>query len=497
MFKKSLGRRGMKARGEQKSFEVEGQRLSEDLQENIQSIIQSFVHTGDLGQREIAQVGTMIYLESLVDQDKIEKNIFSGLNLSDHFLTESQTVDNLDDVITKILNGCTILLRENCQIAYFFNTAGFLNRSIIEPSSEHIIRGSHEGFIEDLSTNIQLVRRLAKNEKLVVKYMEFGERSNSKVAIVYIDDLINKEILQELEYRLSYSKAGYIQSPGYLLEFIEDESFSPFPQMLSTERPDRVVANLMEGRFAIIGDRSPIALVAPINFFAFFQSPDDYNTRFFIGSFLTVIRLMSLYIAIALPALYIAVVAFHYEVVPYEFMLTLKGTLEYVPFPPIVEAISMAIILELISEAATRLPGPIAQTIGVVGGLVIGSAVVDANLVSNAMIVVIALTAIASYTIPVTEMSTTIRLLGFPASLAASLFGFIGIAFYIMFILIHLCKLESFGQPYFSPIAPLKLEENKDTFFRFPIWATKYRPSTTGVKDNRRMGNPRGWKKHE
>ncbi|MEH7245333.1 spore germination protein [Neobacillus niacini] len=497
MFKKPFFRSGHKEKSSQQHFEVEGQRLSSDVQVNIQSIIQSFVNTGDLGQRKIDHVGTLMYLDSLVDQDKIEKSVIKGLTLSDHFLSDSQTVDNLDDVITKLLNGFSILLRDDFQKAYFFNTGGFTSRAVQEPSSEHIIRGSHEGFIENLSTNIQLVRRLVKNEKLVVKYMEFGERSNSKVAIIYIDDLINNEILVELEYRLSYSKVGYIQSPGYLLEFIEDESFSPFPQMLSTERPDRVAANLMEGRFALIFEGSPIALVAPINFFAFFQSPDDYNSRFYIGSFLTLVRLMSLYIAMVLPALYIAVVSFHYEVVPYEFMLTLKGTLEYVPIPPIVEAIGMAIILELLSEAATRLPSPIAQTIGVVGGLVIGSAIVEANLVSNSMVIVIALTAIASYTIPVSEMSTTIRLLGFPASMAASLFGFIGIAFYVTLLLIHLCKLESFGQPYFSPIAPLKLEENKDTFFRFPIWTMKNRPSTTEVKDVRKMGNPRGWKKHE
>jgi spore germination protein KA len=291
--------------------------LSSDLQANIQSIIDSFVNTGDLGQREIDGIGTLVYLDSLVDQDRIEKNIIKGLNSSDQFLSDSQTVDNLDEVITKILNGYSILLRDHCQIAYYFNTAGSTNRAIQEPSTEHIIRGAHVGFIENLSTNIQLIRKLAKNEKLVIKYMEFGERSNTKTAIVYIDDLINKEILEELEYRLSYSKVGFIQSPGYLLEFIEDESFSPFPQMLSTERPDRVVANLMEGRFAIISDGSPIALVAPINFFAFFQSPDDYNSRFYIGSFLTLVRLMSLYIAMVLPALYIAVVSFHYEVVPY------------------------------------------------------------------------------------------------------------------------------------------------------------------------------------
>ncbi|MFD2444400.1 spore germination protein [Bacillus sp. CGMCC 1.16607] len=496
MFKKRIRRKSDETKISY-SVSEDRKKLSPHLQENIHSITESFVQTGDLVQREIDHIGTLIFIDTLVDKEKIETIIIQGLNKSDDILLKAQKIDNLDDLNVQLLNGYSILLQENKEFAYIFSTSGLTDRAIQEPSSEHIIRGSHDGFIESLSTNIQMVRRVAKNEKLVVKYMEFGERSNTKIAIVYIDNLINKEVLKELEYRLSYSKVGYIQSPGYLLEFIEDESFSPFPQMLSTERPDRVVANLMEGRFALLADSSPIALIAPINFFAFFQSPDDYNIRFFIGSFLTMIRLLSLYIALVLPGVYIAVVSFHYEVVPYEFMLTLKGTLEYVPIPPIIEALSMAIILELLSEAATRLPSPIAQTIGVVGGLVIGSAVVEANLVSNSMIIVIALTAIASYTIPVNEMSSTIRLLGFPISIAASLFGFIGIAFALMIILIHLCKLESFGQPYFSPLAPFKLEENKDTFFRFPIWTMKKRPSTTRSQDVRRMGNPRGWKKNE
>lgn len=497
MFKKVLGRKKDGTKNSYSEGEKDHKKISPNLQENIQYIFQRFVNSDDLIQREIDKIGTLFYFDSLVDMEKIDTSIIKGLNQSDQLLSTAQKLDNFEELITNLLNGFTILLMENKEIAYIFNTSGFTDRAIQEPSSEHLIRGSHDGFIENLSTNIQLIRRTAKNEKLVVRKMEFGERSNTKIAILYIDDLINKEIIQELEYRLSYAKVGYIQSPGYLHEFIEDESFSPFPQMLSTERPDRVVANLMEGRFALLADNSPIAMVAPINFFAFFQSPDDYNVRFYIGSFITAIRLLSLFIALVLPGLYIAIVSYHYEVVPYEFMLTLKGTLEYVPFPPIVEAVSMAIILELLSEAATRLPSPIAQTIGVVGGLVIGSAVVEANLVSNSMIVIIALTAIASYAIPVNEMGTSIRLLGFPVSIAASLFGFIGIVFVLIFILIHLCKLESFGQPYFSPLAPLKLEENKDTFLRFPIWTMKKRPSTTRSQDNTRMGNPRGWKKHE
>lgn len=280
-------------------------------------------------------------------------------------------------------------------------------------------------------------------------------------------------------------------------EFIEDEAYFPFPQMLNTERPDRLVSNLMEGRFAIISDGSPTAVIAPINFFAFFQSPDDYNSRWLIGSFIRSFRVLSLMIAIGLPALYIAVVTYHYEVIPFELVFALKGTLEYVPIPPILEALSMHIILELLSEAATRLPSPIAQTIGVVGGLVIGTAVVEANLVSNSMIVVVALTAVASYAIPVTEMGTSIRMLGFPLMIAASIFGFIGIVIGLMLILVHLCKLESFGSPYFSPLAPFKLSENKDTFLRLPLFKFLKRPTSTHPKDSVRLGNARGWKQNE
>ncbi|MBJ8025982.1 spore germination protein, partial [Bacillus cereus] len=350
------------------------------------------------------------------------------------------------------------------------------------------------GFIESLETNIQLVRRSVKNPRLMIKYMTLGERVHTKIAIIYVEDLINSDIINELFRRLSYLQVDYLQSSGCIQECIEDETYSPFPQILHTERPDRVTANLMEGRFAILSEGSPTAMIAPITFFSFLQSSDDYNNRWLIGSFMRLFRVLSILIAIGLPAFYIAVVSFHYEVLPFELIFALKSTLEYVPVVPIVEALSMLIILELLSEAATRLPSPIAQTIGVVGGLVIGTAVVEANLVSNSMIVVVALTAVASYTMPVTEMGTTIRLLGFPLMVASSLFGFIGIVIVSMMILVHLCKLESFGTPYFAPLAPFKLSENKDTVIRLPIWTFMKRPASTRTRDSIRIGNLRGWK---
>lgn len=471
--------------------------FSSQVYDNILFIQNSLVHTEDFIIHDLAEKGALLYIESLVDLEKISDKVLTRINDSKDEIISDKKIINLYDVNLFLLDGYSILISENKNYGCAFYSSSVEKRAIQEPVSEKVLRGSHDGFIESLGTNLQLVRSYIKNQNLCVKYMTLGERSRTKIAIIYLDDIINKDMVKELERRLSYLKVDYIQSPGYIQEFIEDEAFSPFPQMLNTERPDRLASNLMEGRFAILTEGSPTAIIAPINFFAFFQSPDDYNNRWLIGSFIRLFRVISLMIAIGLPALYIAVVSFHYEVIPFELVFTLKGTLEHVPVLPIIEALSMHIILELLSEAATRLPSPIAQTIGVVGGLVIGTAVVEANLVSNSMIVVVALTAVASYAIPVTEMGTTIRILGFPLMIAASLFGFVGIVLGIMLILVHLCKLESFGSPYFSPFAPFKLSESKDTVFRLPLWMLKKRPSSTRPKDIVRMGNQREWKRNE
>ncbi|ATP41383.1 spore germination protein [Solibacillus sp. R5-41] len=495
MFK----RKGVKGNGlnTYENLQQEEKSLFPKLADNIFFVQNSLVHTEDLIIHHLSETDTLFFIESLVDSKEISDKVLTRIMASDNEIICDIKITNLYEITNFLIEGYAIFISEGRTYAAAFNSAAQEKRAIQEPLSEKILKGSHEGFIENLETNILLVRKYIKNPKLMVRYMTLGERSRTKVAVIYIEDLANDDIINELFRRLSYAKVDYIQSPGHIQEFIEDETYSPFPQMLNTERPDRVVANLMEGRFAIIADGSPTAMIAPINFFAFIQTPDDYNNRWLIGSFLTLFRVMSLMIAIGLPSLYIAVVSFHYEIIPFELVLALKGTLEFVPVPPIVEAVSMLIILELLSEAATRLPSPIAQTIGVVGGLVIGTAVVEANLVSNSMVVVVALTAVASYALPITEMGTTIRLLSFPLMVASSLFGLVGIVFGLMVILLHLCKLESFGTPYFTPLAPFRLSENKDTIIRLPLGQFIKRPSGPRPKDSVRTGHPRGWKRDE
>jgi spore germination protein KA len=247
-----------------------------------------------------------------------------------------------------------------------------------------------------------------------------------------------------------------------------------------------------------LSEGDPTALIMPVTLFAFYQSPDDYHSRWFVGSFVRTIRFTSFLLAIQLPAIYIAVVSFHPEVLPVDLVYTLKASLDKVPFPPIMEALLMELTLELIREAGIRLPSPVGQTIGIVGGLVMGDAVVRAGLVSYTMVIVVALTAISSFVVPSNEMSTSIRIIRFPLMIAGATFGFFGIVFGMMLVLIHLTKLQSFGTPYFAPAAPLRLKDMKDTFLRLPIWKMNQRPRDSHPRRLKQEDDSsRRWKKDD
>ncbi|MGX1373877.1 hypothetical protein RKD56_000995 [Priestia megaterium] len=288
-----------------------------------------------------------------------------------------------------------------------------------------------------------------------------------------------------------------VDSGSIIEEALEDSPLSPFPQLLNTERPDRVMGNLLEGRMAVLTNGNSSALIAPVNFFSFYQSPEDYNTRALYGSFFRLLRIFSFFVAMSLPAIYIATISFHYELIPLDLVFTVKGSLENVPFPPIVEAFIMVLILELLKEASLRLPSSIAQTIGVVGGLVIGTAIVEASLVSNMMIIVIALTAVSSFVVPSNEMSTTLRILSFPMMIGAAVFGYLGIVFVLVLIVMHLVILESITMPYLIPFAPFKISGLKDVFMRMHQLYLNERPANAKPQKRQRQKAIRNWDSNE
>ncbi|NIK78947.1 spore germination protein KA [Paenibacillus castaneae] len=456
------------------------------LQNNISYVDQALFHTEDLVSRPInylSEQGCLLYLNSVCDPDKIQEVILKpllkaqGVNPERDItanLVEKHT--NLEPVIDLMIRGYAVLFLEGREECYAIQVVFLNNRAVVEPANEKSIQGAHDGFIESMQVNLQLVRKQINSRNLVVRQYTLGKMTKTDASIVYLNDLASPELVKEIERRITSINADNLMNGYLVLEYMEDKSLSPFPQILQTERPDRVAGNLLEGRVALLMEGTPAALIMPVSFFVFYQSPDDYNSRSLAGSFIRLLRLFSFFIAIMLPAYYIAVVSFHYEVIPMELFYQIKGSVEKIPYPPILEALFMELTIELLREAGMRLPAPIGQSIGIVGGLVIGDAVVRVGLVSYPMIIVVALTGIASFVVPSHEMSYSVRLLRFPMMIAAALLGFIGIVFSFTFMMVHLCKLESFGTPYFAPAAPMRLKDWKDAVVRFPFWKLNERP---------------------
>jgi spore germination protein KA len=477
------------------------------LQENKEYVENQLFHSSDLKWRSIRfnqTEGLIVFLESLSDLQKIQKEIIQPL--------EGKSEGNVDEVITSVeitkksdlnevpyalIQGNCVLLFEGIVEVFIVDVAAVNIRNISEPVNEGVIRGAHDGFIEHLMTNLYLVRKRVENPNLVVRYYQTGKATKTKLALLYMQDLANPDLVKEVDQRIGSITMDTTISPGFIAELIEDNSFSLFPQILYTERPDRAAVHLMEGRVVIIADGDPSALILPVTFFAFYQSPDDYHSRWIAGSFVRLLRFVSFIIASLIPALYIAVIGFHPEILPENLIYSVKSSIDRVPFPPIVEALIMQITLEVLREAGVRLPSRVGQTIGIVGGLVIGDSVVRAGLISYPMVIVVALTAISSFVAPSNEISTATRILGFPLMILAAMFGLIGITFGMLFILIHLCKLESFGTPYLAPVMPLRMKDMKDTFVRFPIWSLNQRPHDPHPQKYVQERNSRGWEQDD
>lgn len=476
------------------------------IEKNIELIKSKFNQTEDISQTpfQLKSIrGVALYISTLVDEQKLSDFFLSHLSRNHHITMVKEAISasgvteltKIEEAVDLLLKGFVVLFVEGEEKAIAFDITSRLERTIDEPENEKIIRGSHEGFIEDLAANLQLIRRRVINPNLVVKYLTVGDEAKTEVSIVYLNNIANPDLVHAVEERVKSISSDMIINLGQLNEFIEDRAYSPFPQLLITERPDRVTANVVEGRVAILLEGSPSALILPTSFFTFYQSPDDYSSRFLEGSFYRLLRLIGFFIAIFVPALYIATVSFHHEIIPADLVIPIKSSVERVPFPPFIEALIMELTIELIREAGIRLPTPIGQTIGIVGGLVIGDAVVQAGLVSNIMIIVVAITAIASFAVPSPEMNATVRMLRFPFMFSATSFGYLGISLCFIIVLIHLCKLESFGSPYFYPLAPLKFKGWGDSFVRVHSWKMKKRPDSIQPKKTNYLGRNREWQK--
>lgn len=478
----------------------EAKKIFAELFQNVLIVQDMFDHSPDLVIRSlsIGATGTkavLIYFCGLVSKNDIQQHIIKPLLDKKAVSPDEITIAGVTEtdswavVEISILSGNTLLFVDGMEIAYVLETREWPERSLEDPQIEPSLKGSHQGFLETAGKNIALIRRLIPNRELKIKTYRLGRRGEVQLYILYIADLTNGEFLQEINERLDRLDIDTVLSTGALGELIEDHPFSPFPQFIITERPDSTASQLLQGRVAIIVDRSPGVLIGPTTFLSFLQSPDDYGTRWLVASFLRILRFAGLFIAIFLPAFYIALLSYNYEVIPIKLILSIGETREKVPFPPLVEALLMELTLEMLREAGIRLPAPIGQTVGIVGGIVIGQAAVQAGIVSNIMVIIVAFTAIASFIIPNYDMASAVRFVRFPMMLLASMFGIVGIMVGLMAFIGHVITLRSFGTPYDDPFDTIHLGDWKDTIIRLPLWLMKSRPSSTKPKQMKRQDN--------
>ncbi len=480
-------------------------KFTESLKENIESIKKTVHYSSDIDVKQFElenQSGAIVFINSLIDR-KVTQNFLDTITASRHPLDESVkfSLKNYDmenperQAVSDLMYGYALIFLEGDQTAYSIMARKPDGRTVAQPINEQVVRGSHEGLVESLETNLFLVRKNLVSPDLTVKTTEVGKEAVRSVAIIYLENIADKELVRKIQKRIEDIDIDLLFSTSYLEPLIEDYTLTPFPQIMLTERVDRISANLMEGRIVLMSDGSPSALILPVSFFAFYQSPDDYNTRFSIGSFYRLLRCIGFVIAIILPGLYIAIIGFHSEVLPQSIIFLAKQSVENIPYPPLIEAAIVEIMIELVREASMRLPTKVGPTIGIVGGLVVGDAIVQAGLVSSIMVVVVALTAISAYVIPTSEMSYTVRILRFPFMIAAALLGIHGILFALLLLVGHLCKLQPFGVPYLAPITPFIWSDIKDTFFRAPIIMMNRRPADSYTKNRTRERFSRRWKK--
>lgn len=470
--------------------------------EVITSIEQSFSDCPDVIRRKIylrnGIEGYFIFIEELINPDLLQRDFMNPiLSMSSEQLCNEKTVRSLpvsniefyydtNSIVNKVLAGEVIFIFDGMKFAVAGILRKFERRAIEEPQTEKNVKGSHEGFVETLNTNIAILRRRIKNNNLKFKMLQVGTSTNQMVAVAYIEGIANPDILDDLCNRIKKINFDGIIGNGYLEQMIADYPNSPFPQFLATERPDKVMAMLLEGRLAIFLDTTPICNIVPVSLFSFLHAPDDYNTNWIFGTFLGLSRQIAMIIALVLPALYIAFTSFHYYMVPLRLLIPLAESRERVPFPPYIEAIIMELTIEMIREAAIRLPTYIGSSLGVIGGIIIGQAAVQAGIVSVLMIIVVAVTAIASYVTPIYDMGLAVRFYRFIIIIASSIYGIIGILVCLIFLIAHLLSLESLGQPYFAPIAPFRFKDLKDVFIRLPFRFMKKRPGQPQPIDDER-----------
>ncbi|HLN63114.1 MAG TPA: spore germination protein [Symbiobacteriaceae bacterium] len=401
---------------------------------------------------------------------------------------EAKITSDLTEVVVAILSGQTALLMEGSPQALLVDTRYNPARDPEEPQTETEVRGPRDGFVENLITNLTLIRRRIRDPKLRFEALQVGTRTRTDIAVGYIKDLADPGVVDEVRRRIQSVVIDGILESGELEELIQDSPLSPFSTLHTTERPDRVAASLLAGQVVILTDNTPFVLIAPMVFWHLLHAPGDYYNNFMVGTTYRFLRLAAVVVALILPSLYVILTTFHHEMIPTPLALSVAGGREGTPLPTLMEVLLMEVMFEILQEAGLRLPRAVGQTVSIVGALVIGEAAVQAGLVAPATVIVTASAGITSFAIPVYSASQALRILRFPLLLLSGVLGVFGFISGIAFLAMHLCSLRSFGAPYLAPLMPLQAKDLRDSLWRSPFWLLDHRQRFSREKRSRRQG---------
>ncbi|MDO4539617.1 MAG: spore germination protein [Syntrophomonadaceae bacterium] len=424
------------------------------------------------------------------DDEATGMSPLDGVEASLVGVTQVRRVASLQEVVDEVFAGFTLLLMDGEREALRMDIRGGEIRSLTEPVLEQSITGPQEGMHEKLVINLALVRRKLRDPRLVVQKSRIGRRSRNDMAVLYIDDIADPAIVEEVKARIATIDIDGVLSVNYIAQLIDDNPWTVFPLERTTDRADVLVAELLEGRVVVMVDESAFAIAYPALFVEMLQAGEDYYQKASAGALWRAMRFLAFFLAVSLPAVYVALLGFHIELVPYKLLNTLAQLREEVPLPVVFEAIVMELIIQLVIEAGLRLPALLAPTVGVVTGIILGQAAISAKLASPAMIVVVAMTTIVTFAIPNYNLVTSTRVLRLPMIVLAATFGLFGLALGWYVLLVHMATLQSMGQPYFAPLAPLRWRDMKDVFFRFFLFDFEYRPRSIPHQDDRRQIPP-------
>lgn len=418
----------------------------------------------------------------LIDSDKLENSLLNPLLshkktwtsqslLNDIPLGDGSLVASFQDILEQLLNGNVFIYVEDERDIVYYSLYKEEKRSIEKSESESVVTGPQLAFTESLTTNMNILRQLNKSTDLVLEKMTVGSNIPREVRMVYLKSVANEADVNTMRQRIQDLDVDELEDSTTLKFYIGDASKSIFPQFYVTELPNRLSYTLQEGKIGVLVENSSLSFIGPSTFFSFFESMEDVYMSWAAGSALRILRMFATIVALLLTPLYVAVVTYQYELIPTQLLISIGQSRAGVPFPPIIEALLIELLIELLREAGARLPTKVGQTMGIVGGIVIGQAAVEAGLTSNILIIVVAMSALASFTTPSYLMGTSFRILRFPMILLAGLYGLVGVMFGICFIIIHMLKITSLGRPYLAPIYPLKIKDFNKVFFR--TWPEK------------------------